>query len=178
MTNDTEKSKGHGYQTGRSIWDHSTRPTSIRLVDHGNCRSEMEERMQQLMNYDEFSGLAQALFEESRVALFLLDSGLERILDANAAAQRLCGFSLRHLTSLRVVQLFKSADTQGLRPLPRSARSVRRLFQRSQCQLRSYEEDTWLPADIVLTRLVVKPKALTLLKVRATKEQFASPLNA
>src|SRR5437763_1346741 len=53
------------------------------------------------MNYDEFGGLARALFEGAGEAQLLCDPESGQILDANAAAQRLCGYSLRELLGTR-----------------------------------------------------------------------------
>jgi len=118
------------------------------------------------MNFEKFTGLAQALFEESTDSLLLLDSSAENILDANAASQRLCGLAARDLIAAPVLTVFQTNGTPGLRPLPAGARRVHRPFAQRRCQLRSVNPDVWLPVDITLTRLDVRTKSLTLLKVR------------
>ncbi|MFO0810237.1 MAG: PAS domain-containing protein [Gemmataceae bacterium] len=128
------------------------------------------------MNYDGCSGLAQALFEESGDAQFLIDADAKRILDANAAAQRLSGFSLRDLLATSVAGLFQSKSGPGLTPLPPGARRLYLTFELQHVQLRSFQESLWLPVDVIVTRLVVRPQPVAMLTVRDARQQDTPPL--
>lgn len=118
------------------------------------------------MNYEKYSGLAQALFEESRDAIFLLDTTAEIILDANGAAQRLTGFSLRELIGASVANMFRCNDEPGLHALPEHTRRVQHFYAQRHYWLRCFQRDGWLPVDVAMTKLVVQPHSLALVTVQ------------
>src|SRR5262245_63231646 len=76
------------------------------------------------MNHDLYAGLARALFEESDEALFLIDPETGQVLDANAAAQRLCGLSLRAILDSPVHDFFRGEGGERLIDFPLTARKV------------------------------------------------------
>jgi PAS domain-containing protein len=118
------------------------------------------------MDYERACGLAQALFEEYPDARFLLDAEGGRVLDANAVAQRLCGFALRDLMSMPAENVFRSRRGPGLAPLAARVRRVHRPCRVRQCQMRTVHKAAWLAADLTLTRLAVRPEPLLLCAVR------------
>jgi PAS domain-containing protein len=118
------------------------------------------------MNYEKYTGIAQALFEESRDALFLLDMRADSVLDANGAAQRLSGFALRDLTALSVASLFQCDDHPGLQPLPPNVRRVHYRYAQCRYRLRCYGGLGWMPVDVTVTKLVVQPDSLALVTVQ------------
>jgi PAS domain S-box-containing protein len=108
------------------------------------------------MKYDEFEGLARALFEGAAGARILYDPADGRIMDANASAQRLCGFSLRDLLGTPLGELIRPAGRAAL-----SRSQVVWKLGRSDGHpgglLRTFRESSWLPVDFVITRLNVAP---------------------
>ena len=119
------------------------------------------------MKYEDFFGLAMALFEESCDALLLLDGNVKNVLDANAAAQRLSGLSLRELLLSSVTDLFQFEGKPGICPVPRTFGRKHGPVEIGQCQLRTVLPEEWIQVNLTLTRLLVRPRPLTLLLVRA-----------
>jgi PAS domain-containing protein len=142
----------------------------LRPDAHGGALRTTEGRdgTRSTMRYQEIIGLAQALFEESADALFLLDASAENVLDANGAAQRLSGLPLRDLLASSVSELFQFDDIHELRPIP--ANSCRGLNPSAvrHGHFRTIRPAIWLPVDVRFTQLLVRPHRLTLLLVRDT----------
>jgi PAS domain S-box-containing protein len=117
------------------------------------------------MNHDEFDGLARALFEESGDALMLLDPDTGRVLDANAAAQRLSGFTLRAVKGTPVSDLFRLSGGQWAITFPMPARTVHLPYAEWGGLFRTFQAAR-LPVDVTFVRLNVRPSPLALLRVR------------
>jgi len=126
------------------------------------------------MNYEKYTGIAQALFEESRDALFLLDTQAQTILDANGAAQRLSGFSLRELMAVSVASLFQCDEQPGLCPLPPNVRRQHHRYAQRHYRLRCFGGQGWLPVDVTVTKLVVQPDSLALVTVQNARISAAN----
>src|SRR5215831_12182025 len=126
---------------------------SRRMVDHQNCE-----------------GLALALFEETDDALILVDAKSQQILDVNAAAQRLCGISVRDLLESPVSTLFRTGQWEKLESEFRPVRRVRLPYGKYGSQLRTFTGDRWVSVDVNVTRLIVKPQSLILLTIRAVDQ--------
>jgi PAS domain S-box-containing protein len=127
-----------------------------------------------LMNYNESEGLAQALFEESGDALFLLDPETDQLLDANSTAQRLTGFALRELLRIPATQLFRFDDPEGRQRLTRAAGKTEVFHGREGYSLRTTQDGVWVAVTLTVARLHVKPKTLGLLTVRDVRAQHAA----
>jgi nitrogen-specific signal transduction histidine kinase len=119
------------------------------------------------MDHNNYEGLALALFEETDDALILFDAKTQHILDANAAAQRLCGIGIRDLLDTPVSRWFRSNGVEGLTFVTFPERKVNLPFDRWKNQLRTFVGGSWLSVDLTVTRLAVKPRPLVLLMVRA-----------
>jgi len=117
------------------------------------------------MDYQKYEGLSQALFEESNEARFLLDAAMEHVLEVNAAGQRLCGFAIRDLIGVPATSLFRNQGRPGLGPLVGNGRRANR-YEMGRCELRMFQPDVWLPVDVSVTRLCVKPELLFLARVK------------
>src|SRR5262245_31139921 len=118
------------------------------------------------MNHDVYAGLARALFEESDEALFLIDPETGQVLDANAAAQRMCGLSLRAILDSPVHDLFRSEGGERLVAFPISGRKLSVAYA-DRGGLLFGHDDVTVPVDLTVTRLAVQPRALALLQPRA-----------
>jgi PAS domain S-box-containing protein len=117
------------------------------------------------MNHDEFEGLARALFEESDEALFLVDPETGHILDANAAAQRLTGFSLRAVIDTPVSDFFRLPTGQWAIAFPMPARTVHLSYAEWGGLFRTFR-GIRVPVDVTFTRLNAKPHAVALVRIR------------
>jgi two-component system, cell cycle sensor histidine kinase and response regulator CckA len=123
------------------------------------------------MNYDNLEGLALALFEESGDALFLFDPETEQILDANAKAQRLSGFSLRSLLSMPMTQMFQFEAPENLQKIRQASQESGTFHSQEGYFLRTMQESVWIPVNLTIARLHVKPKTLGLVTVRDVRKQ-------
>jgi PAS domain S-box-containing protein len=123
------------------------------------------------MNYDKLEGLAQALFEESGDALFLFDPETDQILDVNATAQRLVCFPLRQLLRMPVTDLFHFEAPESLEQLRRAGRETGIFHSQEGYYLRTIQEGVWVPVNLTITRLHVKPRTLGLITARDVRPQ-------
>jgi PAS domain S-box-containing protein len=123
------------------------------------------------MNYDKLEGLAQALFEESGDALFLFDPETDQLLDVNATAQRLICVPLRQLLRMPVTELFHFEGPESLQRLRRASRETGIFHSQEGYYLRTIQEGVWVPVNLTITRLHVKPKTLGLITARDVRKQ-------
>jgi PAS domain S-box-containing protein len=127
-----------------------------------------------MMNYDGHEGLAQALFEESGDALFLLDPEADLVLDANSVAQRLTGFPLRALVGRSTADLFSFGGAGGVDRLREVSGKSRSFRGQDGYFLCSASPEGWLPVSLTVSRLHVKPKTLALFAARDGRCQHAA----
>lgn len=127
------------------------------------------------MKYQDFIGLAQALFEESGEALILLDGNADQILDANAAVQRLCGLSLRQLLASPIGELFQFDDRRDLRSILQADPMAHGPLSIGRCQVRTNVRDVWMHVELTMTRLLVRPQQLIQLTVRLPQANSRIP---
>jgi PAS domain S-box-containing protein len=125
-----------------------------------------------MIPYDQ-AAVAKALFEEAGDALFLLDPETDQILEVNSTAERLSGFSREQLLGMPSTYWFRyGAGERG---------SVQRLRQASTRSgvfhsqdgffLRTPGEGVWIPVNITVARLHVKPHTLAIITARDVREQ-------
>jgi PAS domain S-box-containing protein len=119
------------------------------------------------MNHDQFEGLARALFEESTEALILVNAETGEILDANAAAQRLSGFSPRSVIGTPVSELFRLSAKQWSITFPMPARTLNLPYSEWGGMLRTFQGAT-IPVDATFTRLSAKPHPVALVRICET----------
>src|SRR6266849_5213332 len=122
------------------------------------------------MRHDELEGLAQALFEESGDALFLFDPDTDQLLDANSTAQRLSGFPLRELLRMPVTTLFHFSGLEGLEELRQASRKSGVFHSQEGYFIRTMQEGVWVPVNLTIARLHVKPKTLGLITARDVRK--------
>jgi PAS domain S-box-containing protein len=126
------------------------------------------------MNHDEFGGLARALFEESSDALLLVDPDTGNILDANGAAQRLSGFSLRAVVGAPVSDFFRLSVGRWAISFPMPARTVQLSYAEWGGLYRTFLGGN-LPVDVTFTRLSAKPHPLAMVRIRQAIRPAPAP---
>jgi PAS domain S-box-containing protein len=108
------------------------------------------------MNPYPVAELAQALFEQSSDALFLVDPETELVLDVNPAAQRLSGLERAELLRRGIANLFREALRDGPN------------------RLQHVHDGVWVPVLLTVTRLHAEPKPLGLIAARELSEHQAA----
>jgi PAS domain S-box-containing protein len=126
------------------------------------------------MNTFHIEGLAQALFEEAGDALFLLDPETDELLDVNPMAERLTGFPRAALLRMPATYLFRFDGPGGRRRLRQAAGKSGIFHSQEGYFLRTRDEAAWIPVNLTVTRLHVKPKTLALFTARDIREQRAA----
>jgi PAS domain S-box-containing protein len=123
------------------------------------------------MNPLNFTDLAEALFEEAGDALFLFDPDSDEILAVNAVGLRLSGFSRHELLKMPVTWLYRF-DGRSSHARLRSASQRSGVFHNQDgFELRTREDNVWVPVNLTITRLHVQPKTLALITARDVREQ-------
>jgi PAS domain S-box-containing protein len=118
-----------------------------------------------------FADLAQALFEEAGDALFLFDPDDDRLLDVNATALRLSGFTRPDLLRIPVTSLYRFEGTGGRARMRHASQETGIFHGQDGFLLRTRADDVWIPVNLTITRLHVKPKTLALITARDVREQ-------
>jgi hypothetical protein len=124
-------------------------------------------KTRQPIDHNKFEGLSLALFQESEDGLILFDAMTLSILDLNIAAQRLCGMSLRDLLESPVADLLRSPRCEQFGPALFPGRQARLPHASWAFELKTNQSSVWLPVNLTVTRLMLKPHPLLLLRVRA-----------
>lgn len=124
------------------------------------------------MNYIPSEGLARALFEESGDALFLLDPETERICDVNSMSQRLTGFPLHELLGMALGELFRCQLDVSLERLREATHRTGLFHSQEGYFLRTVRANVWIPVNLTLSRLHVKPATLALITARDLRERW------
>src|SRR5262249_12801234 len=127
-----------------------------------------------IMNTFTIEGLAQALFEEAGDALFLLDPDTDELLDVNPMAERLTGFPRAALLRMPATYLLRFSAPGGRRRLRQAASKSGVFHSQEGYLLRTRDAGLWVPVNLTVTRLHVKPKTLALFTARDIREQRAA----
>jgi PAS domain S-box-containing protein len=114
--------------------------------------------------------LTQTLFDESGDALFLFDLDTEQILNVNPMAERLCGDTRQELLRTQTTSLLRSEVTGGLQRL-RQAFGRTGIYHFEGFLLRNKELSEWIPVNLTIARLDVRPKPLGLITARDIRDQ-------
>ncbi len=119
------------------------------------------------MNIDSISGLGQALFDEAGDALFLFDPETDELLNVNPMAERLTGFRRAELLAQPATHWFRliTAPTNAGR-LRQAGLQSEILHSQEGYQLRTRDPQVWVPVNLTVARLHVKPKTLALITAR------------
>jgi two-component system, cell cycle sensor histidine kinase and response regulator CckA len=118
--------------------------------------------------------LAQTLFEEAGDALFLFDPDDGRVVEVNPIAQRLSGMSRPALLKESVETLFRSDTHGGLGHLERACRTTGIFHAQDDYYLHQRAAGRWLPVNITVSRLHVRPKTLCLITARDVSDRKRS----
>ncbi len=122
------------------------------------------------MTTSDQTNLAQALFEESGDALFLLDPETDRLVEVNPVVLRLTGFSRAEVLKFPATYLFRFEATGGLQRL-RGAFTKTMVFHGQDGFLLRTKDDTWIPVNLTVSRLHVVPKTLGLIIARDDRDR-------
>ncbi len=125
--------------------------------------------MTAMTGYDQ-AELAQALFEESGDALFLLDPETDRLIEINPVVLRLTGFTRSEILQFPATYLFRVEAAGGLQRL-RGAFSKTMVFHSQDGFLLRTKEDAWIPVNLTVSRLHVAPKTLGLIIARDDRDR-------
>ena len=119
--------------------------------------------------------LARILFEEIGDALFLLDPETDQLIDVNAVALRLTGFSRTEILQYPAMHLFRIDSSSGGFQRLRSAFHKTMVFHgQDGFMLRTKAEGGWIPVNLTVSRLHVSPRPLGLMIVRDDRERRAA----
>lgn len=117
--------------------------------------------------------LARALFEEAGDALFLFDPDTDKLLDVNPMAQRLSGLGRRDLLEMPTTYLFRfeGENKAGMSRLRQASRKSGIFHSQEGFFMRTNRDGVWIPVNLTIARLHMKPKTLGLITVRDLREQ-------
>ena len=121
-----------------------------------------------------FTDLAQSLFEEAGDALFLFDPDTDEILAVNPLAIRLSGFSRPELLKMPVTWLYRFEGRSSQPYIQRHAQHSGMFHNQDGFELRTRDNNSWIPVNLTITRLHVQPKTLALITARDVREQRAA----
>jgi PAS domain S-box-containing protein len=124
------------------------------------------------MATEPITGLGRALFMEAGDGLFLFDPDNDQLLDVNSMAERLTGCARRDLLQKPATYWFRFAGQNGSKDRLRQASSHTGVFHAQDgFVLRTGQDGVWIPVNLTIARLHVKPKVLALLTVRDMRER-------
>jgi len=123
-----------------------------------------------MMQYDPVE-LARALFEESGDALFLLNPDSGQIVDVNPIALKLSEYSREQLLAMQATYLFRSEGQGGINRLNQATRKSGIFHSQEGFLLRTQRDGHWIPVNLTITRLHIKPMPLGLITARDLREQ-------
>ena len=115
--------------------------------------------------------LVQVLFKESNDALFLFDPDTGQLLDVNPMAQRLSGFQREELLQMRTTQLWRAEAENGIGQLQDAYQRTGIFHGKEGFLLRTKQEGVWIPVNLTITRLHVRPRTLGMITARDVREQ-------
>ena len=128
---------------------------------------------------DSIMGLGRALFQEAGDGLFLFDPDTDQLVDVNPMAERLTGCPRADLLQKPATYWFRFAGQNGSKDRLRQASSHSGVFHAQDgFVLRTARDGVWLPVNLTIARLHVKPKVLALLTVRDMHERAQSEKKA
>ncbi len=123
------------------------------------------------MSTETIEGLAQALFAELGDALFLFDPDTDQLLDVNPVAERLSGFARPDLLAMPATYWFRFGGPGGRQRLRQAASHSGVFHAQDGFYLRTPRDGVWVPVNLTVARLHVRPKTLALITARDAREQ-------
>jgi PAS domain S-box-containing protein len=117
--------------------------------------------------------LAEALLEEAGDALFLFDPETDQVLQVSRVAEELTGFSRRELLAMKAMALFRrEQQVQVPSSLSHAATQSGVFHSIEGYLLRTRRENVWIPVNVTISRLHVRPRTLALLTARDVRERY------
>src|SRR5262249_55712771 len=134
--------------------------------DSGNCT----------MNVFDAKDVGRAIFCESADALFLFEPETDQLVDVNPAAERLTGHAQKELLREPATfwVRFSGDGGHGMQRLRQAAGKSDVFFSEDGFFLRTAQDGVWIPVNVTISRLHVKPKTLALMTARDMREQRAA----
>jgi PAS domain S-box-containing protein len=126
------------------------------------------------MVFEDPEGMAQALFEQTGDALVVFEPDTQQILNANSTVQRLSGFAVRDLLRMTVPDLFRSANEDGWTQFLKASRNATVFHSEEGYFLKTVKEEVWVPVNLSVARLHVRPKPVSLITARDVRRQHAA----
>jgi two-component system sensor histidine kinase/response regulator len=123
------------------------------------------------MNGYDVAELARALFREAGDALFLIDPDTDRLLDVNLTAVQLSGFLREQLLAMPATSLYHCEGPSGKQRLRTGTHQTGVFHSQEGFLLRTSKDGVWIPVNLTITRLHIKPKTLALITARDMREQ-------
>jgi PAS domain S-box-containing protein len=123
------------------------------------------------MNTNDSQGLARALFEEAGDALLLFEPQTDRLLDVNHMAEALSGFPRDELLGFPATYLFRFGGKGGMQRLRQACHETVVFHSQEGFFLRTRHDGVWIPVNLTVTRLHVRPQTLALITARDVRER-------
>jgi PAS domain S-box-containing protein len=123
------------------------------------------------MYQDDPAELAMTLFQEAGDALFLVNPEHDAIVDANPVAERLSRFSCSELLRMKATYLFRSEVQGGMNRFRHATNKTGVFHSQEGFMLRTKQDGVWIPVNLSISRLHVRPHPLGLITVRDVREQ-------
>jgi PAS domain S-box-containing protein len=123
------------------------------------------------MNDSDPKDLAHALLEEAGDALFLFDPDSEQLHAVSRMAIELTGFSREEMLARPATYFFRFSDKGGLHRLREAATRSGVFHSRDGFLMRTSRDGVWLPVNLSVTRLHVRPRTLALITARDVRER-------
>jgi PAS domain S-box-containing protein len=123
------------------------------------------------MFQDDPAELAMTLFQEAGDALFLVNPDNDAIVDANPVAERLSRFSCSELLRTKAAYLFRSEIQGGMNRLRSATNKTGAFHSQEGFLLRTKEDSVWIPVNLTVSRLHVRPHPMGLITARDMREQ-------
>ncbi len=127
----------------------------------------------QALDRSDAAEVGRALFQEAGDPLFLIDPETDRVLDANPAAERLTGLPRGGLLDQPATYWFRyGAEGRGGNQRLRRAVSESGVFNAQDgFFLRTAADGVWIPVNLTVSRLHLRPKTLALITARDVRAQ-------
>jgi PAS domain S-box-containing protein len=128
------------------------------------------------MNVFDAKEVGRAIFCESADALFLFDPETDQLVDVNPAAEQLTGYVQKDLLRQPATfwVRFSGDGGHGMQRLRHAAAQSDVFFSEDGFFLRTAQDGVWIPVNVTVSRLHLKPKTLALMTARDMREQRAA----
>ncbi|HZY85990.1 MAG TPA: PAS domain S-box protein, partial [Gemmataceae bacterium] len=123
------------------------------------------------MNAINAKELAQALLEEAGDALFLFDPETDQVYGVSRAAEQLSGYTREELLQFPATYMFRFGGQGGQNRLRQAAAKTGVFHSQEGYFLRTRSDGVWVPVNVTVSRLHVKPRPLALILARDVRER-------